>query len=412
MTGASTENTLADALERIQTSFKVTLTTDQFTAVEDAYRERNAAENYRACLFFATGSGKTITSLSMVAAMGYVSVLVIAPPITHSTWVQEGSKLNIEVTAVSHAKFRQKGYKVSRHQPIIADEMHLFGGHGKLGFTKFQMVSRAIQAPIIMNSATPNYNDAERCYCIVSILDPQAYTGGYLNFIYSYCDTTYNPFSQYPHVTGFRNFSSAEAFLEAQPKVFRVRDLRTWAISDRPKNRVPHPVEYTTFGMDPRRERMIASAMEDRVFQTTWQLLTSDELLRPSVLNWLDSNSAFSFEGKTMVYSDKALYAEAAAHALRYLRGRPVVLITGKLSKKEKLKRLQEFLTSPDPMFLVCTSTITTGTDGLDKVCDTLLILNDTTDNALREQLVGRILPRGLTSSSAQNKRLIRLTFL
>jgi hypothetical protein len=38
---------------------------------------------------------------------------------------------------------------------------------------------------------------------------------------------------------------------------------------------------------------------------------------------------------------------------------------------------------------------LATGTDGLDRVCDTLVILDDTDDDALRRQLIGRIMPRG-----------------
>ena len=44
---------------------------------------------------------------------------------------------------------------------------------------------------------------------------------------------------------------------------------------------------------------------------------------------------------------------------------------------------------------LVGTATLATGTDGMDKVCDQLIILDDTDDDALRRQLVGRIMPRG-----------------
>jgi hypothetical protein len=57
---------------------------------------------------------------------------------------------------------------------------------------------------------------------------------------------------------------------------------------------------------------------------------------------------------------------------------------------------------------LVGTATLATGTDGLDKVCDTLIILDDTDDDSLRRQLVGRIMPRG-TSTDASMKKVFRI---
>lgn len=57
---------------------------------------------------------------------------------------------------------------------------------------------------------------------------------------------------------------------------------------------------------------------------------------------------------------------------------------------------------------LIGTATLATGTDGLDRVCDTLLILDDTEDDSLRRQLIGRIMPRGdFVSTTA--KQVIRL---
>jgi len=57
---------------------------------------------------------------------------------------------------------------------------------------------------------------------------------------------------------------------------------------------------------------------------------------------------------------------------------------------------------------LIGTATLATGTDGMDKVCDTLVILDDTDDDALRRQLVGRIMPRGI-GADAQKKQVYRL---
>lgn len=58
---------------------------------------------------------------------------------------------------------------------------------------------------------------------------------------------------------------------------------------------------------------------------------------------------------------------------------------------------------------LVATATLATGTDGLDKVCDTLLILQDTQDDSLRRQLIGRILPRGDGASKTNHFHRLQL---
>ena len=59
---------------------------------------------------------------------------------------------------------------------------------------------------------------------------------------------------------------------------------------------------------------------------------------------------------------------------------------------------------------LIGTASLATGLDGLDKVCDTLIIVDDTDDNSLRRQLVGRILPRGGNVDN-KTKRIHRLIF-
>ena len=83
-------------------------------------------------------------------------------------------------------------------------------------------------------------------------------------------------------------------------------------------------------------------------------------------------------------------------------------VITGDTPKKQK-----EFLVG---LFkrgvldvLVGTATMATGLDGVDKVCNTLIIVNDIDgDHSLRRQLIGRILPRG-EDSDATGKHIYRL---
>jgi superfamily II DNA or RNA helicase len=82
-------------------------------------------------------------------------------------------------------------------------------------------------------------------------------------------------------------------------------------------------------------------------------------------------------------------------------------MVTGKTPKLLKETIIQEFL-SGEHSILIGTATLATGTDGMDRVCDTLLILDDTDDDALRRQLIGRIMPRGDFVSTAA-KQVLRL---
>jgi superfamily II DNA or RNA helicase len=82
-------------------------------------------------------------------------------------------------------------------------------------------------------------------------------------------------------------------------------------------------------------------------------------------------------------------------------------LITGDTSKKDKAERIK-FFNEGGIDVLIGTASLATGTDGLDKVCDTLFILDDTDDDALRRQLIGRIMPRG-KDTDASKKFVYRL---
>ena len=51
---------------------------------------------------------------------------------------------------------------------------------------------------------------------------------------------------------------------------------------------------------------------------------------------------------------------------------------------------------------LVGTASIATGTDGIDKVSDLLILVDDTDDESLRRQIIGRILPRGADTDASK----------
>lgn len=88
-------------------------------------------------------------------------------------------------------------------------------------------------------------------------------------------------------------------------------------------------------------------------------------------------------------------------------RSSRTALVTGKTPKAVKQLTIEQFKQGEFDA-LIGTATLATGTDGLDKMCDTLVIVHDTDDDALRRQLIGRILPRG-ADVDASGKHVYRL---
>jgi len=82
-------------------------------------------------------------------------------------------------------------------------------------------------------------------------------------------------------------------------------------------------------------------------------------------------------------------------------------VVTGSTPAKQKAAYISAFKDGVLDV-LVGTASLATGTDGMDKMCDHLVILDDTDDDALRRQLIGRIMPRG-ADTDASNKIVHRL---
>ena len=78
---------------------------DHQRAALDFWESARLVEN-RLCLYYKTGSGKTLTSLLCMWArvQGQETVLVVAPPSTHMSWAAAAAVLGMEVECVSHAK--------------------------------------------------------------------------------------------------------------------------------------------------------------------------------------------------------------------------------------------------------------------------------------------------------------------
>lgn len=358
----------------------------------------------RYCLYYKTGAGKSITALVMLALMGEFEAVVIAPPSTHDTWVKQGAAVNIKVTAMSHAKFRDKKTKLDRYTAVIADEMHLFGKNTGKGWGKLDALAKGLKAPMILASATPNYNDAERVYCIEHILNPNL-RGGFLAWLYANCETEQDPYSMTPNVLGFLHYKDAAAYLAAMPGVFYLKDDLVYQIQDFPiAEKIPQ--EMQDFGYNRRKRKIISSIMEERHDRIAMSLIKDGGNVHDDVLEFVMEKY---YEGlPLLVYANHQSVANALATTI--MRKHPSVVysvIHGGTTTLQKAKILDRFRAGEIEM-LIGTASLATGTDGMDKVCDTLVIVDDTDDDSLRRQLIGRIMPRGV-AASAQHKSVFRL---
>lgn len=354
----------------------------------------------RACLYFKTGAGKSLAAMMGMVRLGHTEVVVIAPPSTHPQWQALAATLGMEIQVMSHAKFRMTSTRLSRSIPIIADEFHLFGGHQGQGWKKLDKMAMHLRAPLFLLSATPQYNDAERVYCVKHVLDPHSCKGGYLQFLYDECETEQDPFSQTPKVLGFRRFDSAEAYLAGLPRVFYVPDDLAYTIED-VVYEVRLPDELVEYGYNRRTHRMVASQIE-RMHTDIYQGLLDDEgHIREELLDQLEELLATS-PSSTLVFANHASVAAVVEKCLKE-RGWSCELVTGAMYAERRRETITEFCAGVHKI-LIGTSTLATGTDGMDKVCDRLVILDDTDDNALRRQLIGRIMPRGEGGSAAKKE--------
>lgn len=358
----------------------------------------------RMCIYVPTGKGKTVASLASLASLGHKQAVVIAPPATKKQWVPMAAKLGLSIDVISHAKFRMKSTRMQRDVPVIADEFHLFGGHTGQGWKKLAGLAGGLQAPLVLASATPNYNDAERVYCIQYILDPVSCRGGFLEFLYRHCETEQNPFSVTPNVLGFRNYASAAEYLADLDRVVYLPDTLIYDIEDlEVAEKISH--EFSDFGYNRRGHKMIGSQIEEKHARINLSLLDDDGLLHEDVLDAL--TQLVHRQGPALLFCNHSTIAEAVAKTFDRYKVASYSLVTGKTSDRKKHQAMEDFIAGGHQV-LIATATLATGPDGMDKMCDKLIILDDTEDDSLRRQLIGRIMPRG-EDDDASMKRVVRL---
>lgn len=354
--------------------------------------DSTGAQRQRFCVYYPTGKGKTMTMMTLLALRGYAEALIITPPTVAGDWHEAGRRLGIETTTMSHAKFRMKDTRVSRQVPVIVDEFHLLGGHTADGWTKFDKLAEVLKAPVIIGSATPSYNDAERVYCIAHVLDPWGNRGGFLSWLYTHCTIAHNPHSATPFVTGFHKYDGAPEFLSAMENVVYLPDEAPDILQDLHMG-MDLPDEFERFNLDRSRGRIMASSMEIRQ-RTRYLQIVNTATNRPHdhVYDMLGQIAGEATK-PILVFTARATVGKALASSLadnKVAYG----YVDGSTSPKRKEQTISAFRDG-DLDILVGTASIATGTDGLDKVADVLVILDDTDDASLRRQLVGRVLPRG-----------------
>jgi superfamily II DNA/RNA helicase len=184
-----------------------------------------------------------------------------------------------------------------------------------------------------------------------------------------------------------------------------LKDDLVYHIHDTPLHRVV-PVALEQYGYNKRADRIIASQMEERHALVNLAMVSDLGRLYDYIYDVVKAQIE-SQPTPTLVFAAHATIAEAAGLSLQRNKVKHCV-VTGALNAKRKQNAIDAFLAGKLDV-LVGTASLATGTDGMDKVCDSLLILDDTDDDALRRQLIGRIMPRGVNSTSSHTKYVQRL---
>ena len=379
-------------------------------AVFDYWQDDKGHEQYgrdKLCVYYPTGKGKSKVMLTCIAIRGYTEVVVVTPPSTFPAWRTDARILGIGITLMSHTTFRMRKHKLSRSVPVIVDEYHLLGGPSKLGFKVMDRMAPGMKAPVIIGSATPNYNDAERVYCIAHVLDPNGNRGGYPSWLYEHCITEPSRFSTIPIVHGFKNYSSAEEFLSQMDGVVYLPDDAPDILQDVDMSR-PMPDEFYEYNLDRRRKRIMASQMERSHQERLQQIIGPDGKVYPEVISMLCEIAADT-EKSLIVFAMHSKVSKALSETLSEM-GTLHAYVDGTQSTANKEQQIQSFKNGTVDL-LIGTASMATGTDGLDKVCDVMVILDDTSDDAARRQLVGRILPRGTEDPDYSKKKALRFTY-
>ncbi|QNN98053.1 DNA helicase [Microbacterium phage Fede] len=350
----------------------------------------------RIFLYFPTGEGKSKTSLGLVYSEGYRKAVVLAPLKTHDAWHKEAAVLGIQVKVYTHEMFRQAGTHTPTNVPWIIDEYHKLGDYDGAGFKKWKKLSTKISELVVGMSATPFYNKPSRAWCMEVAFDNSPIYN-YGDWIYKHCETEPNPFGYYPKVLGFLGGQTATEYLNEKPWIAYIEDQAVWTPYELV---IPSQQDFVfdTLNYSRRHHRITASDMEHRHKANELNFIDEDGLIHEEIREQIEL-LMYRFKDehtKWLIFCSHKTVAEAlyATYTRPELTDRDTVwMITG--DTKDYATPRDAFIQA-DEGWLIGTTAIAEGVDGLDKTCHALLLLDDIVgDGAKRRQVIGRILPRG-----------------
>jgi len=364
----------------------------------------------RQLLFFPTGEGKTKTALALIASRGHKNVMVIAPTAAHAGWIRDGNRLGMNIVVHTFNRFRmpETSYKDKKDWAWIVDEFHMLGSHSAAGFKKFSRMMGSWNGDLIMCSATPNYNDAERVFCLTSIGD-EIPNRNYIDWLWDNCNCHPSRWSMIPDVDThrpFKRFDSAIDFLRSRPWVSYIEDKATW---DEVTLYLPAPMNFLfeLYNVNKREQKVMNSEMEKRHARVSHRFIDDHGRFRQEVLNAVSKElSKYPDRKKWMIFC----FHKDVAKALYKTVTDNTFLIDGDATAAGRVEPIKQQFIEAEGGWLIGTTAIATGMDGVDKVCTSMLILDDFEgDDALRRQLIGRILPRGVGDS--RPRLVVKATF-
>ena len=355
-----------------------------------------------ALLYFTMGKGKTLTAVQIAvnAQLDNLigSVLIVAPPSTHKQWDELLKKyLTVPYKIVSHqwlGKNEDFLKKPLGRTLTVIDELHQSANRGKV-LTKLvtALIKRSFAG--LLMSGTPFRNKEERLYTVHDWLCDDV--GSYESWLHKYCNTEPDRFAYYPKFLSF--------------KVGEIKDFLQ-DIDVSPYKRIfieREDLVYKTI------EKVLPILTSDYECLETYSVYGKDNI---QVSNSVRQKMAYLNYLKFCQYIERDEGGEVRLNIPRadvfeilneYAHKNPIVYcfsskvsklyfdhwfgecyqVDGKTSKKNKELSIAAYKEKGGVMF--ATDSISTGTDGLQQVTNTIIILDDTMDGTNREQLIGRI---------------------
>lgn len=375
----------------------------QKNAVEGVRLLFNSAEPKRnALLYFTMGKGKTLTAVQIAYNAQHddriSSVLIVAPPSTHRQW--DGllkQYLSIPYKIVSHQWLGKNEDFIDKNfnrTMVIIDELHQSANRGKV-LTKLvtKLVKKCFGA--LLMSGTPFRNKEERLYTVHDWLYDDA--GSYEIWLHRHCDTEPDRFAYYPKFLRFKAGEIEDFLLSIDQSEYKRIFIEREDLVYKETNIIVHTInkyseileEYSVYGKN---NIQVSNSVRQKMAYLNYlkycHYIDRDD---NGELKLYDSRD----EVLSIIYDyigrDPIVYCFSSKVSKLYFESffGKCYQVDGKTSKKNKEKAIADYKRLGGIMF--ATDSISTGTDGLQEVTNTIIILDDTMDGTNREQLIGRI---------------------